>query len=192
MAHGYLLHQFLSPVSNTRSDEYGQTLEGRMKFPLEVFRAVRNSIPENFPLGVRFSATDWIEDSSWDLTESIKFGQELKKLKCKFIDVSSGGNSPRQKISPGPAYQTGFAAEIKKKVDLTTIAVGQINEPFQAESIISTGQADMVAIGRGMLYNPRWAWHAAEVFSNECAYPPQYARAHHSLIGLPIPGNPQK
>ena len=192
MAHGYLLHQFLSPVSNTRSDEYGQTLEGRMKFPLEVFRAVRNSIPENFPLGVRFSATDWIEDSSWDLTESIKFGQELKKLKCKFIDVSSGGNSPRQKISPGPAYQTGFAAEIKKEVDLTTIAVGQINEPFQAESIISTGQADMVAIGRGMLYNPRWAWHAAEVLSNECAYPPQYARAHHSLIGLPIPGNPQK
>ena len=108
------------------------------------------------------------------------------------MDVSSGGNSPRQKISSGPAYQTGFAAEIKKQIDIPTIAVGQINEPLQAESIIPTGQADMIAIGRGMLYNPRWAWHAAEAFSKDCPYPPQYARAHHSLIGLPIPGNPQK
>ncbi len=192
MAHGYLLHQFLSPISNTRTDEYGQTLEGRLKFPLEIFNAVRHSIPENFPLGVRFSATDWIEESTWDLTEALLFSDELKKLGCNFLDVSSGGNSPKQKILSGPAYQTGFAAEIKKQTGLLTIAVGQINEPLQAESIIATGQADMVAIGRGMLYNPRWTWHAAEVFSTECAYPPQYARAHHSLIGLPIPGNPPK
>lgn len=163
-----------------------------MKFPLEVFKAVRNSIPENFPLGVRLSATDWIGDSTWDLSEAIKFGVELKKLGCQFLDISSGGNSPKQKILSGPSYQAGFATEIKKKVDITTIAVGQITEPIQAESIIGTGQADMVTISRGMLYNPRWAWHAAEVFSSECPYPPQYARAHHSLIGLPIPGNPQK
>ena len=192
MAHGYLLHQFLSPISNKRNDEYGKTLEGRIRFPLEVYKAVRDSIPKNFPLGVRISATDWIGDSTWGIEEAIKFSFELKELNCKFIDVSSGGNSPKQKIISGPAYQTGVAAEIKKQVGLTTIAVGQINEPLQAESIIGTGQADMIAIGRGMLYNPRWAWHAAELFSNECPYPPQYARAHHSLIGLPIPGNPQK
>jgi len=192
MAHGYLLHQFLSPISNTRLDKYGQTLEGRMKFPLEIFAAVKNVLPKDFPLGVRFSATDWVENSSWDIVEALKFAAELKKLGCKFIDVSSGGNSPKQEISSGPAYQTGFAAKIKKEVGITTIAVGQINEPLQAESIIATEQADMIAIGRGMLYNPRWAWHAAETFSTECAYPPQYARAHRSLIGLPIPGNPQK
>ena len=191
MAHGYLIHQFLSPISNKRKDKYGSCFENRIRYPLEIFKAIREEISTDYPVGVRFSATDWVENSSWDLREATQFAMKLKALGCDFFDVSSGGNSPKQEIISGPSYQTGFASHIKNKVGVPTIAVGQINEPLQAESIISTGQADMIAIGRGMLYNPRWAWHAAEVFKKECAYPPQYARAHHSLIGLPIPGNPQ-
>ena len=191
MAHGYLIHQFLSPISNKRNDKYGSSFENRIRYPLEIFKAIRDEIPENFPLGVRFSATDWVESSSWNIDEATKFSLKLKEMGCDFFDVSSGGNSPKQNIISGPAYQTGFASIIKNKVGIPTIAVGQINEPFQAESILNTGQADMIAIGRGMLYNPRWVWHAAEVFQKECAYPPQYARSHHSLIGLPIPGNPK-
>ena len=191
MAHGYLMHQFLSPISNTRIDKYGSNFENRIRYPLEVFKAVRDEISKDYPIGVRFSASDWVEFSAWNIEESTKFAIKLKDLGCDFFDVSSGGNSPKQNIISGPAYQTGFASIIKDKVGILTIAVGQINEPLQAESIISTGQADMIAIGRGMLYNPRWAWHAAELFKKECAYPPQYARSHHSLIGLPIPGNPQ-
>ena len=191
MAHGYLIHQFLSPISNKRKDKYGSCFENRIRYPLEIFKAIREEISTDYPVGVRFSATDWVENSSWDLGEATQFAMKLKALGCDFFDVSSGGNSPKQEIISGPSYQTGFASHIKNKVGVPTIAVGQINEPLQAESIISTGQADMIAIGRGMLYNPRWAWHAAEVFKKECAYPPQYARAHHSLIGLPIPGNPK-
>ena len=191
MAHGYLIHQFLSPISNTRTDKYGSTFENRIRYPLEIFKAIRDEISSDYPIGVRFSATDWVESSSWNIEEATKFALKLKELGCDFFDVSSGGNSPKQNIISGPAYQTGFASRIKSEVGIPTIAVGQINEPLQAESIISTGQADLIAIGRGMLYNPRWAWHAAEVFKKEAAYPPQYARSHHSLIGLPIPGNPQ-
>ena len=191
MAHGYLIHQFLSPISNTRTDKYGSNFENRIRYPLEIFKAIRDEISSDYPIGVRFSATDWVESSSWNIEEATKFALKLKELGCDFFDVSSGGNSPKQNIISGPAYQTGFASRIKSEVGIPTIAVGQITEPLQAESIISTGQADLIAIGRGMLYNPRWAWHAAEVFKKEAAYPPQYARSHHSLIGLPIPGNPQ-
>jgi len=190
MAHGYLFHQFLSPVSNKRIDKYGGSLENRMRYPLEVLGAVRAVWPKDMPLGVRVSATDWVVGSSWDISEVVEFAKVLKARDLDFIDVSSGGNSPKQEIDVGPGYQTGFAAEIRRESGLTTMAVGQITSPQQAESIIRSGQADMVALARGMLYNPRWAWHAAEALGAEAAYAPQYMRTHKSLRGLPVPGNP--
>lgn len=190
MAHGYLFHQFLSPLSNERTDQYGGSLENRMRFPLEVFDAVRAVWPEDLPLGVRFSATDWVDGSSWNIAESSEFAKALKAHGCDFVDVSSGGNSPDQQIEAGPGYQTGFASDIREASRIETMAVGQITSPQQAESIIRSGQADMVALARGMLYNPRWAWHAAEALNAEAAYAPQYMRTHSSLRGLPIPGNP--
>ena len=189
-AHGYLLHQFLSPLSNLRNDQYGGSLEDRMRFPLEVFEAVSKAWPKQKAIGVRFSATDWVDRSSWDIKESTEFAKELKKRGCHFIDVSSAGNSPDQKIDVGPGYQTGFASEIKRETGIATMAVGQITEAFQAEAIIRTGQADMVSMARGMLADPRWAWHAAEVLGEQAAYAPQYMRSNKSLRGLPIPGNP--
>jgi NADPH2 dehydrogenase len=184
------LHQFLSPLSNLRSDAYGGSLENRMRFPLEVFDAVAEVWPKHKALGVRFSATDWVARSSWDITESTRFAAALKAHGCDFIDVSSAGNSPEQNIEVGPGYQTGFAAEIRRETGLPTMAVGQITEPHQAEAVIRSGQADMVALARGMLNNPRWAWHAAEALNAQAAYAPQYMRSNRALRGLPIPGNP--
>ena len=184
------MHQFLSPLSNQRNDRYGGNLEGRMRFPLEVFDAVASVWPKHKALGVRFSATDWVELSSWNLNESTQFALELKKRGCDFIDVSSAGNSPDQKIDIGPGYQTGFAAEIRRETNLPTMAVGQITEPKQAEAVLRSGQADMISLARGMLYNPRWAWHAAEALNEEAVYAPQYMRSSRALRGLPIPGNP--
>jgi NADPH2 dehydrogenase len=188
-AHGYLLHQFHSPLSNRRTDEYGGSLENRMRFTLEVFEAVRAVLPGDYPLGVRVSATDWV-DGGWTLDDTLAVAQALKDRDCDFIDVSSGGSSPDQAIDFGPGYQTGFAAEIKRHTGLTTMAVGLITDPRQAETIVRTGEADMVAMARGMLYNPRWPWHAAEALGAQAAFPPQYQRAHPSLRGEPIPGNP--
>ena len=190
-AHGYLLHQFLSPLSNKRDDRYGGPLENRMRFPLEIFQAVRNEAPD-IPVGVRFSATDWVESSSWNEEEATVFTEKLQALGCDFIDVSSGGNSPLQDIKVGAGYQVGFADHIKRETGILTMAVGQITEAKQAETIISTGQADFVALARGMLYDPRWAWHAAEVLRAQAIFPPQYMRSHPSLQGEPIPGNPPK
>jgi NADPH2 dehydrogenase len=190
MAHGYLFHQFLSPISNRRNDAYGGSLENRMRFPLEVFDAVRAVWPRNKPLGVRFSATDWVDSSSWDIKESTQLAVELAKRGCDFVDVSSGGNSPAQEIEVGPGYQTGLAAQVRQASGLPTMAVGQITEPRQADSIVRTGQADMIALGRGLLYNPRWAWHAAEVLDADAVYAPQYMRTNRALRGLPVPGNP--
>ena len=174
-AHGYLLHQFLSPLSNRRTDDYGGTLENRLRFPLEVFSAVREHWPEHKPLGVRISATDYI-DGGWQLADSVIFATELKKRGCDFIDVSGGGLGPQQRIAPGPGYQVPFAEEIRRQTKITTMVVGMINQPRQAEAIIASGQADLVALARGMLYNPRWAWHAAEELWAEASYPPQYLR----------------
>lgn len=188
-AHGYLLHQFLSPISNRRTDSYGGSPENRMRFPLEVFEAVRGVWPEDRALGVRFSATDWIE-GGWDLEGSIAFAQALKQRGCDFVDVSSGGLSPAQQIVNGAGYQTGFAAEVRRATGLATIAVGRITDPVQAETILRTGQADMVALARGMLFDPRWPWHAAVTLGGQATFPPQYQRAHPSLIGEPVPGNP--
>lgn len=188
-AHGYLLHQFLSPVTNHRTDQYGGTLENRMRFPIEVFDSVRAIWPESKPLGVRFSAQDWI-DGGWSLEECIVYAQELEKHGCDFFDVSSGGAAPQQKITSAPGYQTRFAAAIKQATAATVIAVGRITEAHQAETILQSGQADMVALARGMLYDPRWAWHAAAELNDNATFPPQYARSHPSMQGEPVPGNP--
>jgi len=188
-AHGYLMHQFLSPISNNREDEYGGSLENRMRFPLEIFDAVRNATPDDIPIGIRVSATDWV-DEGWTLEDTVELAKQLKEKGCAYIDVSSAGTSPAQKIDVGPGYQTGFAAEIKRQSGLTTMAVGMIADPYQAETIVRTGQADMVALARGVLYDPRWPWHAAEALNAKAAFPPQYERCHPSLQGIPIPGNP--
>lgn len=173
MAHGYLLHQFLSPLSNRRGDAYGGSLENRLRFPLEVFDAVRSNFPADRPVGVRISSTDWI-DGGWDLEQSLALAAALKKRGCDWIDVSSGGLSPEQKILPTPGYQVPYAQRIKSETGLTTIAVGAITEPKQAETIIASGQADLVAIGRGFLFNPHWAWAAAAELNASVRAPRQY------------------
>jgi 2,4-dienoyl-CoA reductase-like NADH-dependent reductase (Old Yellow Enzyme family) len=175
-AHGYLLHEFLSPLANRRSDSYGGSLENRMRFPLEVFSAVRKAWPEAKPLGVRLSASDWI-DGGWDLAQSIEFARRLKAAGCDWLDASSGGLAPAQKIALGPGYQVPFAEAIRKEVGITTVAVGLITEPRQAEDIIAAGRADMVALARGMLYEPHWAWRAAAELGGEVRAPKQYWRA---------------
>ncbi len=175
-AHGYLLHEFLSPLSNRRGDSYGGSLENRMRFPLEVFAAVRKVWPDAKPLGVRISASDWI-DGGWDLAQSLEFARRLKAQGCDWIDASSGGLAPGQKIVLGPGYQVPFAAAIRKQAGIATIAVGLITEPKQAEDIIASGAADMVALARGMLYEPHWAWRAAAELGGELGAPRQYWRA---------------
>ena len=162
-----------------------------MRYPLEVFDAVRAAWPEDKPLGVRFSASDWIE-GGWDLEGSIAYATALAARGCDFVDVSSGGLAPEQEIAVGPGYQTHFAAEIRRATGLTTIAVGRIVDPVQAETIVATGQADMVALARGMLFDPRWPWHAAQTLRGRAAFPPQYLRSHPSLQGEPVPGNPPR
>jgi 2,4-dienoyl-CoA reductase-like NADH-dependent reductase (Old Yellow Enzyme family) len=178
-AHGYLLHQFLSPISNKRTDRYGGSLENRLRFPLEVFDAVRAAFPDRKPVGVRVSATDWVE-GGWDLAQTIEYAKELKKRGVDWIDVSSGGVSPLQKIPLGPGYQVPLAQAVKEATGLTTMAVGLITEAKQAEEIVSSGKADMVALARGMLYDPRWAWHAAAELGGEVSAPPQYWRSQPS------------
>ena len=160
-AHGYLLHQFLSPLSNKRDDHYGGSLENRMRYPLEVFSAIRQAWPEHKPLGVRLSASDWDANSSWDIKESVVFAKALESLGCDWVDVSSGGVSSNQKIDLKPGYQVHFAHDIKKQIDIPVMAVGLITDPHHAEQIVADGQADIIALARALLYNPRWVWHAA-------------------------------
>jgi 2,4-dienoyl-CoA reductase-like NADH-dependent reductase (Old Yellow Enzyme family) len=177
MAHGYLLHQFLSPVSNRRSDEYGGDPARRMRFPLEVFDAVREAFPADRPLGVRVSATDWLdEEESWTPALTLELVRRLQARGCDWVDVSSGGISPRQKITPAPGYQVPFAQALRQATGMTTIAVGLITEPRQAEDIVASGQADMVALARGVLYDPRWPWRAAAALGGVVPGPRQYWR----------------
>ena len=191
-AHGYLLHQFMSPITNRRTDEYGGSLENRMRFPLEVFAAVRAAWPQDKPLGIRLSATDWI-DGGWDVPDTIALARELEALGCDFLHVSSGGTSPEQRIVAGPGYQVKFSAAVKAAVNVPTITVGQIHNARQAETILMSDQADMVALGRGMLYDPHWTWHAANELEVEVPYVRQYARAHpslHGIRGIAVAGKP--
>ncbi len=177
-AHGYLLHQFLSPVANRRTDEYGGSLENRMRFPLAVCQAVRAVVPKHIPLGVRVSATDWVDDeSSWTPEQTAQFGLKLKELGVDWLDVSSGGVSSRQKIPVGPGYQVHLAEMLKNSVGLPTMAVGLITTAAQAQEIVAEGKADMIALGRAALYDPRWAWHAAAELDQQVDGPPQYWRS---------------
>lgn len=183
-AHGYLLHQFLSPLSNQRTDQYGGSLENRMRLLLEIYQEIRAVFPAHKPIGVRISATDWVA-GGWDLEQSVALAKALDKLGCNYIHVSSGGLSPQQEISVGPNYQVPFAERIKQEVQMPVIAVGLITEPEQAEAIISTGQADMIALARGILYNPRWPWHAAAKLGAKVSAPKQYWRSEpHNVKGL--------
>ncbi|SDV48502.1 NADH:flavin oxidoreductase/NADH oxidase [Chitinasiproducens palmae] len=184
MAHGYLLHQFLSPLANRRSDEYGGSLENRLRFPLEVFAAVREVVPAGVPVGVRVSATDWVA-GGWDIEGTVALAAQLRERNVDFFHVSSGGLSPEQTIPVGPGYQVALAAEVKRRTGVNTVAVGLITEPHQAETILATGQADAIAIARAALYDPRWPWHAAAELGAQISAPPQYLRSQpHQLKRL--------
>lgn len=178
-AHGYLLHEFLSPVTNRRSDAYGGPFENRVRFPLEVFEAVRAAWPADKPVGVRVSATDWVE-GGWSPEETARLAAILAYRGCDYIHVSSGGLSPDARIPAGPGYQVRFARMAREASGLPTIAVGMINSPWQAEQILRAGQADLVAVGRAMLFNPHWAWQAARELGQSAIYPRQYERGHPS------------
>jgi len=175
-AHGYLLHQFLSPLSNARTDAYGGSLENRMRFPLEVFDAVRAAFPSDKPVGVRISATDWV-DGGWDLEQSVAFSQAIAARGGAYVHVSSGGLSPQQQIAVGPGYQLPFAHAIRSRIDIPVIGVGMITTPEQAETVLTDGSADLVALARAMLYDPRWPWHAAAALGAQVRAPKQYLRS---------------
>lgn len=180
-AHGYFLHQFLSPLSNQRNDKYGGGLKERIRFPIEVFEAVRDAWPAERPLGVRISGNDWVKGGV-TIDEAVEFATALKKSGCDFVCVSSGGLVPAQAINIGPGYQVPFAAKVRAETGMPVRAVGLISDPNQANAIIASGQADMVALARAFLDDPRWAWHAAaELGVNELQYPRQYERCHQSL-----------
>lgn len=172
-AHGYLLHEFLSPIANQRTDVYGGSFENRIRLLLEVFSAVRSAY--HGVLGVRISASDWVENG-WNADQSAELSLRLKALGCNFIHVSSGGISPLQKITPGPGYQVPFARKIKIASGLPTTAVGLITEAQQAETILQQGDADLIAVGRAFLYQPRWGWHAATVLNATVPAHPAYWR----------------
>ena len=175
--HGYLIHQFLSPLSNQRTDEYGGSLENRMRFPLEVFRAMRAEWPAQKPMGIRVSATDWV-DGGFNPDEAVVFAKELKALGCDFVDVTTAGLDHRQQIPLSAGYQVPFGERIRKEAEIATMSVGLIGGGArQAEEIIASGQADFVMIGRDALYDPRWAWHAAEELGATTEYAPKYRMA---------------
>jgi len=175
-AHGYLLHQFLSPLSNHRDDEYGGSLENRLRFPLEVFDAVRAAFPAERGVTMRVSGSDWVEDG-WDIASTIAFAQALEARGCAAIHVSSGGLDARQDIPVGPSYQVPLARAVKQVCGIPVVAVGLISDYEQAEAIVGTGDADMIALARTILYDPRWAWHAAAHLGAQVKAPPQYLRS---------------
>lgn len=176
-AHGYLLHQFMSPLSNQREDEYGGSFDNRIRLTVEVVNAIRAVVPENYPVGIRISATDWMPEPSWNVVESVKLSKILEQQGVAYIHVSSAGLHVDQKIEIQAGYQLEFAEAVKQAVKQTpVIAVGLITEPLQAEGVLQYGQADAVAIGRAILYNPRWPWHAAADLGQKIRISPQYLR----------------
>lgn len=175
MAHGYLMHQFLSPLSNKRTDEFGGSLENRMRFPLMVAKAVREAIPQNLPLFVRISATDWA-DGGWDEKQSAELVKELKKIGVDFLDVSTGGVIPGVKIPVGPLYQVRFADLIRKETGILTGAVGMITKPEEAESVLQKNEADAVLLARVLLREPYWPLYAAKALGETPQLPRQYMR----------------
>lgn len=175
-AHGYLLHEFLSPLSNIRDDEYGGSLDNRMRFPLEVYDAVRAAFPAERPVTMRVSGSDWVE-GGWDAEQTVAFAQALEARGCAAIHVSSGGLDPRQQIPVGPSYQVPLARAVKQGCGLPVVAVGLISDYEQAEAIVGTGDADMIALARTILYDPRWPWHAAAHLGARVKAPNQYLRS---------------
>lgn len=185
-AHGYLLHQFLSPLSNHRQDEYGGSFENRIRLTLEVVQAIKNVVPQGFPVGIRISATDWMDiHGGWNIESSIGLSKALQQLGAAYIHVSSGGLHTNQDIQVGASYQVPFAAAIRKQVSIPVIAVGMITEVNQAEQIIENAEADAIALARGILYDPRWPWHAAAALGEKIEIAPQYLRCQpHGLKDL--------
>ncbi len=175
-AHGYLIHEFLSPLANRRTDAYGGSPENRMRFALETFDAVRDAFPADRPVWMRLSATDWVE-GGWDIAGTVALSRALERRGCAAVHVSSGGVSPRQAIALGPNYQVGFATAVKDAVGIPVIAVGLITEAEQAEAIVAEGLADAVSLARAMLYDPRWPWHAAAALGAKVRAPKQYWRS---------------
>ncbi len=175
-AHGYLLHEFLSPLSNRRDDRYGGSLENRMRFPLEVIDAVRAVWPDDKPLLMRISASDWVE-GGWDVPSSVTFAREAAARGVDLVDVSSAGNDPRQSVAVGPGYQVPFAAQVRAGAGVPTGAVGLITEPKQAEEVVAEGSADVVLMARAFLREPHWVLRAAHELGADVAWPPQYLRA---------------
>lgn len=176
MAHGYLLHEFLSPLANRREDEYGGNLENRLRFPLRIARAVRAEWPDDLPLFVRISATDWV-GNGWDIEQSIVLVKELKKLGVDFIDCSSGFVVPNEPVPFGPGFQVPFSARIRAETGIATGSVGCITDPAQAEQIVATGQADAVLLARQFLRDPYWPLHAGKALGVDIQWPNQYLRA---------------
>ncbi|MBI3516417.1 MAG: oxidoreductase, partial [Proteobacteria bacterium] len=183
-AHGYLMSEFLSAHANTRTDGYGGSLEKRMRFPLEIFEATRQVWPADRPLGIRISASEYA-DGGWSIADAIIFVTELKRLGCDFVDVSGGGVVAHQKIPLGPGYQVPFAEAIKRATGMVTMTVGMITEPRQAEAILAEGKADLVALGRAFLRNPRWVWDAADALGGEAFCPPQFLRGRTTPLPQP-------
>ncbi|HEY5278251.1 MAG TPA: NADH:flavin oxidoreductase/NADH oxidase [Pseudolabrys sp.] len=179
-AHGYLAHQFLSPISNHRTDEYGGSTENRMRFAIEMYDAVRKAWPKQKPIGMRVSATDWI-DGGWTPEETVLLARALKARGLDYMDVSSGGLAPQQKIPLSAGYQVPFAEKVKKETGIVTMSVGLIAGYSQAEEIVASGRADLVCIGRAAMWDPRWAWHAAEELGAEAPYAPKTMAAHPKL-----------
>jgi 2,4-dienoyl-CoA reductase-like NADH-dependent reductase (Old Yellow Enzyme family) len=175
-AHGYLLHQFLSPLSNQRDDEYGGSLVNRMRFPLEIFESVRAAFPPERPVTMRVSGTDWAP-GGWSIEQTEALAEALQARGCSAIHVSGGGLTPAQTIPIGPNYQVPLARAVKHRVKIPVVAVGLITEFEQAEAIVGTGDADLIALARAMLYDPRWPWHAAAYFKAQVKAPDQYLRS---------------
>ena len=181
-AHGYLLHEFCSALSNRRTDEYGGSFDNRVRLPLEVSRAVREVWPQGKPVLYRISATDWFE-GGWDLEQSIELCRRLKAIGVDLIDVSSGGNIHEQKIRLGPGYQAPFSEAIRREAGIATASVGLITEPVQAEQIVSHGQADAVCLARALLRDPYWPRHAAKALGVDFPWPDQYKRCDVGPLG---------
>jgi 2,4-dienoyl-CoA reductase-like NADH-dependent reductase (Old Yellow Enzyme family) len=176
-AHGYLLNEFLSPLANRREDDYGGSLQNRMRFPLEVFDAVRAVWPRSRALGARIPGSDYVE-GAWEPSDAVAYAAALKERGCDFVTVSGGGVVLDAKVPTGPGYQVPFAETVKRAVGITTGAVGLITSAQQAEAILAEGRADYVAIARAFLFNPRWAWHAAIELGDDIRFAPQYERCH--------------
>ncbi|HEY0338881.1 MAG TPA: oxidoreductase, partial [Burkholderiales bacterium] len=175
--HGYLLSEFLSPLANKRTDEFGGSLQNRMRFPLEVIRAVRDAWPRDKVLGAKISGTDFAQ-GGWTPEEAVIYARELKTLGYDYVTVSGGGVVLDAKVPVAPGYQVPYAERVRREIGITTGSVGLITDPHQAEDIIATGKADFVSLARAMLFDPRWPWHAAVALGADLKYPPQYERCH--------------